>query len=154
MRAPSKVIYANVLPFEFGKGYILKESAADKAIIISSGRGVHEALAVAKQLEQAGVLVGVVDMPSIDEALLLDLYHSGKTIVIAEQNNGYIWSAYRNVLFKTGKTIDPTRLVPINTLDQEGKPQFIHSATYSQLIHRFGLAPEQLAETIKTLVTQ
>jgi hypothetical protein len=35
------------------------------------------------------VPVGVVDLPSIDAALLLDLYNSGKMIVITEQNNGY-----------------------------------------------------------------
>ena len=91
-------------------------------------------------------------MPSIDEQLLLDLYNSGKLLVIAEQNNGYIWSEYRKVLFKSNKTIDTTRLVPINTLDKNGKPQFIHSATYSQLLNQFGLAPEQLAETVKKML--
>jgi hypothetical protein len=40
-------------------------------------------------------------------------------------------------------------LFPINTLDHQGNPQFIHSATYSQLVHRFGLAPEQLAAAVK-----
>ncbi len=152
MRAPSGIIYDNAVDFEFGKGYILKESAADKAVIMSSGRGVHEALAVAKQLEQDGIMIGVVDMPSIDEQLMLDLYNSGKIILIAEQNNGYIWSEYRKVLFKSNQTIDTTRLVPINALDQDGKPQFIHSATYSQLLRRFGLAPDQLAETVKNLL--
>jgi transketolase len=149
MRAPSGVIYDKIVDFEFGKGYILKESTDDKAVIISSGRGVHEALAAARQLEQDGIMIGVVDMPSIDEQLLLGLYNSGKTILIAEQNNGYIWSAYRKVLFKSSKTIDTTRLVAINTLDAHGKPQFIHSATYSQLLHQFGLAPEQLAAAVK-----
>ncbi len=148
MRATSPILYDKVVDFEFGRGYVLKESSDDKAVIVSSGRGMHEALAVAKRLEQEGIRVGVVDMPSIDEQLLLDLYNSEKMIVIAEQNNGYIWSEYRKVLFKTNKTIDTTRLVPINTLDQDGKPQFIHSATYSQLLHQFGLAPEQLAETM------
>jgi len=151
MRAPSGVLYDKIVDFEFGKGYILKESADDKAVIISSGRGVHEALAAAKQLGQDGIMVGVVDMSSIDEQLLLDLYNSGKLIVIAEQNNGYIWSEYRKVLFKSDRTIDTTRLVPINTLDAHGKPQFIHSATYSQLLQQFGLAPEQLAERIAKL---
>ena len=151
MRAPSGVIYDQAVDFEFGKGYILREHANDSVIIISSGRGVHEALAAAKQLEQDGMMVGVVDMPSIDEQLLLDLYDSGKMLLIAEQNNGYIWSEYRKVLFKSCKTIDTARLFPVNTLDKNGKPQFIHSATYSQLLHQFGLAPEQLAETIRKI---
>jgi transketolase len=106
MRAPSGVIYDHEFRFDFGKGYILKESSDDRAVLVSSGRGVHEALAAAKGLEKSGIVAGVVDMPSIDERLLLDLYDSGKLIVIAEQNNGYIWSEYRKLLVKSKKTID------------------------------------------------
>jgi transketolase C-terminal domain/subunit len=149
MRAPSGVIYDHDLQFEFGKGYILKDSLDHRAVIVSSGRGVHEALAAAKELEQSRVATNVVDMPSIDERLLLDLYDSGKLIIVAEQNNGYIWSWYRKVLFKSKETIDTARIIPVNTLDNTGRPQFIHSATYSQLLNRFGLAPNQLAATIK-----
>lgn len=149
MRAPSGVIYNNGVTFEFGKGTVLRESADDQAVIISSGRGVHEALAAAELLEQRHIMAGVVDMPSIDTRLLLDLYASGKQIIIAEQNNGYIWSEYRKALFQAVDAIDTTRLLPINTLDRNGKAQFIHSATYFQLLHQFGLAPEQLADTIQ-----
>ncbi|MDY0096314.1 MAG: transketolase C-terminal domain-containing protein [Candidatus Vecturithrix sp.] len=149
MRAPSAVIYNQDLTFEFGKGYVLKEPADAKAVILSSGRGVHEALNTAKLLEQTGILVGVVDMPSIDAKLLRALYDSGKLLVFAEQNNGYIWSECRKILFKHYTTIDAARLLPINALNAEGNPQFIHSATYKQLLQQFGLAPEQLAETIQ-----
>lgn len=152
MRAPSAVIYPHDFAFEFGKGFYVKQHAEDKVVIVSSGRGVHEALAAAKQLEQAGVMIGVVDMPSIDARLLLDLYHSGKRILIAEQNNGYIWSEYRKILFAAGKTIDPSRLTPINTLDSQGNAQFIHSATYPQLTRRFGLAADQLAARIQKML--
>jgi len=149
MRAPSAVIYDHDVVFEYGKGHVLKEHSDEGAVIITSGRGVHEALTAAKELEESGVSVGVVDMPSIDEQLLLDLYDSGKLIAVAEQNNGYIWSEFRKLLFKSKETIDTTRLLPINTLDPEGRPQFVHSATYPQLLSQFGLAPNQLAETIK-----
>jgi transketolase len=152
MRAPSAVLYDDDFVFEFGKGYVVKENSGDRAAIISSGRGVHEALAAAGLLEQSGVRVAVVDMPSIDAELLLDLYDSGKLLVIAEQNNGYIWSEFRKVLFKSRGTIETARLVPINTLDKEGQPQFIHSATYEQLLGQFGLAPDQLAETVRERV--
>ncbi len=152
MRAASAVLYADVPEFEFGKGYILRESAEDQAVIISSGRGVHEALAAAKLLEHDQINVSVVDMPSIDETLLSDLYHSGKKMVIAEQNNGYIWSEFQKILFRSAQTIDPARVVAINALDQHGKAQFIHSATYPQLLHQFGLAPAHLAETIKRIM--
>ena len=76
--------------FEFGKAQVLQQSADDTAVIVSSGRGVHEALAAARQCATRGVSVGVVDMPSIDEDLLISLYESGKLLCLAEQNNGYI----------------------------------------------------------------
>ena len=62
----------------------------DAAFIVSSGRGVHEAIAAARVCAQSGTDVAVVDMPSIDEDLLLQLSASGKVVCLAEQNNGYI----------------------------------------------------------------
>ncbi len=148
MRAASPVIYEPDFIFEYGKGYVLKESPDDCAIIICSGRGVHEALVASKKLEQSGVRVGVVDMSSIDEKLLINLYDSGKLIIIAEHNNGFIWSHYKGALFRLKRVIETDRLVPINCLDKDGCAQFIHSATYSQLLEQCGLAPTQLVETI------
>jgi transketolase len=149
MRAASGVIYESGFTFEFGKGYTVKESADDKAVIVTSGRGVHEALEAARRLEESGLKAGVVDMPSIDKELLLDLYGSGKLIVVAEQNNGYIWSECRKLLFRTQETIDTLQLIPINTLDENGRPRFIHSATYPQLLEQFGLSPDQLAKAMR-----
>jgi len=149
LRAPSGVIYDPDFRFDFGKSYILRESLEDRATIVSSGRGGFEALAAAHDLERSGIAVGVIDMPSIDEESLLDLYESGKWIVIAEQNNGFIWSHFQRILFRAQKTINPAKLIAINTLGKDGKPQFIHSATYPELLDQFGLAPHQLAERIR-----
>lgn len=92
-------------------------------------------------------------MPSIDEALLLDLYDSGKLLCFAEQNNGYIWQNFRKILFRRRKRIEPDRFIAINTLGADAKPRFIHSGTYEQLVWAFGLAPTQIAETIRHKVT-
>ena len=50
MRAPSAVLYADDFEFEFGRSYVLRESAEDRAVIVTSGRGVHEALAAAARV--------------------------------------------------------------------------------------------------------
>jgi transketolase len=84
MRTPSAVLYDSGYAFQFAQGRILREG--DRAVIVSSGRGVHEALAAADLCPG----IAVVDMPSIDEELLLQLYDSRRLIVFAEQNNGYI----------------------------------------------------------------
>jgi transketolase len=152
MRSPSRVIYDRDFVFDYGRGYVLKEGPENEAVLISSGRGVHEILAAAAALEQEGINTCVVDMPSIDESLLLQLYDTGRPVIVAEQNNGYIFSEYQRLLFRRGKTIDPSRLKAVNTLDVRGRPQFIHSATYAQLIEKFGLAPPQLAKTVTALL--
>ena len=154
MRTGSAVLYGPDYQFEFGRGSVLKQDAADQVVVISSGRGVHEALAAAELCAQHGIGVTVVDMPSIDEDLLLSLYASGKTLLIAEQNNGFIWQNLLKVLYRSGGTTAgaQARLLTVNTLDASGKPQFIHSATYEELIEVFGLSGAAVARTIQQAV--
>ena len=149
MRTGSPVIYGPDYSFEFGKGHVIRESAGDAAIVISSGRGVHEAIAAAGLCAKRGAGVSVVDMPSIDDQLLLQLYDSGKLLVLAEQNNGYIWQNFLKVLYRHRKaSADLTRVATINTLDSEGRARFIHSGTYEELAEAFGLTAARIAEFI------
>jgi transketolase len=148
MRAGSGVIYDPGFEFRFGKGYWLRRNPDDAAIIVSSGRGVHEALAAAALLEKEGIKAGVVDMPSIDQDLLLELGDSGKVVCFAEQNNGYIWKNFQTTIFRRRGKFETGNVVAVNALDQEGRPRFIHSGIYEELLAAFGLLPAQLAETI------
>jgi len=88
--------------------------------------------------------VGVVDMPSPDEALINELYESGKKVLVAEQNNGYLWTYFRKVLFRRPE-VKTANLIPVNLLGPDGRPRFLHSATYDELLETNGLAPKQLA---------
>jgi transketolase C-terminal domain/subunit len=152
MRTPSAVLYDAGYTFEFGKGAVLRESAEDVAVIVSSGRGVHEALSAADECKAKGLSVGVVDMPSTDEDLLMGLYGSGKLICFAEQNNGYILQSFLKVLYRRRGTLPAgklDRVISVNTLDAEGHAQFIHSGTYEELIEAFRLTPSHLANVIR-----
>jgi transketolase len=149
MRTPSAVIYGPDYEFALGKGCLLRESADDAAVIVSSGRGVHEALAASAECRTQGVNVAVVDMPSIDEELLLRLYDSGRLICLAEQNNGYILQNLVKILYRHRRGWSQSdRILAINTLDPAGRPRFIHSGTYEELIQAFGLSASQLAAAI------
>jgi transketolase len=153
MRTGSAVLYDGDYVFAFGRGHRLLSSPADRATIISSGRGVHEAMAAAAQCAAAGMAVGVVDMPSIDEDLLLELYNSGQLLLLAEQNNGYIWQNLLKILYRNRGRVGPggwERIVTVNTLKGDGQPQFIHSGTYEELIAAFDLSPDVIARTILT----
>ncbi|MGO9307941.1 MAG: transketolase C-terminal domain-containing protein [Spirochaetia bacterium] len=152
MRASSAVLYPPQTTFEFGKGTFLRGDEGSIAFIVSSGRGVHEALQAATMLESSAINLGVVDMPSLDEILVLKLCQSGKPLLFAEQNNGFLWSQTRDFLFRSPGTAGTGRLIPINTLDASGRPQFIHSATYQQLLEIFGLSPDLLAGRVRQLL--
>jgi len=151
MRTPSAVLYDGDYVFELGKGHVLRRSENERAVIVSSGRGVHEALAASAECRKRGVDVGVVDMPSIDEDLLLGLCESGKRIYLAEQNNGYILQNLLKLIHRRRPERAQAALaqvVAVNTLDAGGRPQFIHSGTYEELIAAFRLSGAQLADAI------
>jgi hypothetical protein len=85
---------------------------------------------------------------------LLELYDSGKRLCFAEQNNGYIWRSFHKILFQRRRQIATSRLMSVNTLGPDAKPQFIHSGSYPQLLAAFGLTPRQLSETIRGKVNE
>ena len=95
-----------------------------------------------------GCTVGVVDMPSIDEDLLLALCESGKLVCPrrteqrlhpAEPSQGAV-PPPQGVAGRAWRAI-----LAINTLDAEGRPQFIHSGTYEELIEASACRRPQIA---------
>jgi transketolase C-terminal domain/subunit len=151
MRTPSAVIHDPDQPFEFGRAYVVRDASNAAPMIVSSGRQVHESLGAAALLSASGLEVGVVDMPSIDEEWLVEACQAGRRLVFAEQNNGSIWDQCQRLLHRHRRrigSIDFDRFLPVNTL-RNGRPWFIHSATYEELIARFELSPAALADTIR-----
>src|ERR1044072_9353706 len=154
LRAPANVIYDADFEFEFGKAYNLKYSEEAEATIVTSGRCVYEALDAAKALEAEDININAIDMPSIDEEAIVELYRSGKTVFIAEQNNGYLWSHFKSVLFQQEPNINTQRLIPINTTTKGGL-HYIHSGTYAELAAHYNLDAAHLSELIvKTVKTK
>lgn len=147
LRAPSNAIYNADFTFEFGKAYYAKQTANAEATIVSSGRGVYEALDAAQKLEAEGIAINVVDMPTIDADTIVDLYRAGKPVFIAEQNNGYLWSHFRKVLFEQESSINTQNLVAINTTSKGGM-HYIHSGTYAELAAHYNLNGAALSATI------
>ena len=147
LRAPSNVLYDADFTFEFGKAYNVKSSANAEATIVSSGRGVYEALDAAQKLEAEGITINIVDMPTIDADAIVELYRSGKPVFIAEQNNGYLWSHFRKVLFEQESSINTKQLIAINTTTKGGL-HYIHSGTYAELAAHYNLNGAALSQTI------
>jgi transketolase C-terminal domain/subunit len=152
LRAPAPAIHEDNFTFEFGRGYRLAQSAADKLTIVTAGRSVHEALAAAKTLASEGIAIGVVDMPSFDEKLVLELHDAGKPVLFAEQNNGYLWDLARQALVAARPTVNSRNLRAINTRDAKGRLQFIHSGTYAELTDHLNLSPPKLAAAVRDML--
>ncbi len=147
MRSASAVLYGSDFVFDYGKGYRLRGGEDEQAVIVSAGRGAHEALSAAALLEKNGIRAGVIDMPSFDQEMMGALVNGGKLVVLAEQNNGFLYKMTREALF--GKTGNP-RLVALNALDSRGERRFIHSATYPQLLEHFTLSAEAIARRVRS----
>ncbi len=152
LRKASKTIYPSDFQFEYGKSYTVRDAENPKAIIVSYGRGIFEALDAAEKLAQKGIAVKVVDMPSIDAEGLAQLYQTGAKLVLAEQNNGLIASRLPNILLKAGLCVDPSHIETINMLDQDGNAQFVHSGTYAQLSAAFDLNAEGIARRVESVL--
>jgi transketolase len=156
MRTESAVLYAGDYEFLYGKGSRLRHYEDEQAVIVSSGRGVHEALAAAEILARDGMRAGVADMPSADEDMMMELAASGKLLVFAEQNNGYLRRNFLETLYRRRDSVPADvlkRVLTISTLNSGGMPQFIHSATYEELTAAFGLTPPAIADTLARELT-
>lgn len=149
MRTESAVLYESDYEFSFGKGYRLRRPEDEQVTIVSSGRGVHEALAAAEILARDNIHAGVVDMPSADEDMMMKIASSGKLLIFAEQNNGYLRRRFLEALYRRGDSAGSDvlkRVVAISTLNADGGARFIHSGNYEELLAAFGLTPKAIAE--------
>lgn len=153
MRSASGVLYPANLEFSYGKASLLNGDKRSKATIISSGRGVHEALAAAKHLSEQDISVAVYDMPSFDAQTIEHLLKQTQgPLLFAEQNNGYLWNATAKHVFDNALPVDTKRLFSINMNRDDGSYRFIHSATYDELTKHAGLDAQAIADRVKALL--
>ena len=151
MRNPSPVLYESDYTFSYGKAYYLKTADHPKAVIVSSGHGVVEALAAADLLEKENLTVSVLDMPSYDEKILMELCSAGVHILFAEQNNGALFDKFSRSLAEKSFSCDREKIHALNTQNADKQLRFIQSGSYSQLIEALGLSAESIAASIKAM---
>ena len=151
LRAASKVLYDSDYVFDYGKSEYLRKSDNSAVALISSGRGVHECLEAADLLIEKNISIDVIDMPTIDKELIEELVTSDKTIIVAEQNNGYIIDNIRKILFAGHRSIDPSKIIGINTTSKGGL-HYIHSGTYKELAAHYGLDAVSIAASVQSII--
>ena len=117
------------------RAYVLRERGSDRAVIVSSGRGVHEALAAAAQCADAGAR-GRRHRHAVDRRGPADrALRVGQAAgpCRAEQRLHPAEPAQAPVPPPQGRVGSVDRIMAINTLDADGRPRFIHSGTYEEL---------------------
>jgi transketolase len=150
MRNKSKVLYGKDFVFEFGKGYFLRKHQDSKAVIVSSGHGVLEAIQAADILEKEhDCAVSVVDMPTFDGELCETLVKSGMLVLFAEQNNGALLNRFGRYALLKGIELDCSRILNLNALDETKKLRFIQSGTYEELVKALNLRSDDIVEAIR-----
>lgn len=137
-REKTPIITTEETPFEIGKSQVFfkPESLEVKAGIVACGALVYNALKVAKELENEGVGVSVLNVPTIkpldEEGILRFVDESGGRIVTVEEHQirGGMGSAVAEVLAKKRPT-------PIEFIGVDDK--FGQSGTPDELIEHYGM---------------
>ena len=134
--------------FEIGKGITLRDGK--DITIIATGLLVQEAVKAAKALEAVGIDARVLDIHTIkplDTELVLKAAQETGRIVVAEEHNviGGLGEAVSSYLSE----VCPTPVTKIGIYDQFG-----HSGPAVDLLKEFGLSAENIAATVKKVLSK
>lgn len=147
-RAPSRTIYPEDLRFEYGKGYVHGNLDAD-TVVITSGRGIYEALQAQETLLEQGQKIAVVDMPSFDAGLAGELTRSKKRLIFAEQNNGFLFASYMDEMYARGISWTPEQVRALSTRTDGRTRRHLHSGLYEELIEFCGIAAADIVKAVQ-----
>jgi len=134
-------------PFEIGKAYILWEG--HDVTLLGTGTMTYQLLKAAKLLQEKGIYVEVVHVPTIkpldDETILASIRKTGRAVSAEEaQIKGGFGGAIAELLSEKL----PTPLLRIGMEDRFGE-----SGKPDELLDYFGLTGEKMAERIAEFVS-
>ena len=136
-RSSVPTIFNNDYDFKIGKGVILKDGT--DATIIACGIMVNEAIKASEQLEEEGIDVRVINMPTIKP---IDSAKKTGAIITAEEHStiGGLGSAVSEVVTEEY----PVIVKKIGVTDVFGQ-----SGTPSELISAYGLTSDNIIKKVK-----
>ncbi len=147
-RANTKVIYTPEETFPIGGSKILRQSPADRCVVVAAGITLHEALVAHEILKNEGIPVRVIDAYSIkpiDQAgLKMAARSCGGKIVVVEDHfiQGGLGDAVLEV-FADGGTVR-IKKIGVNELPHSGKPE--------ELLEKYGLSGAQIAAAVRSFL--
>lgn len=150
-REKTPVLTSENTPFEIGKGQILFDSEKKPDVcIIGCGPLLHNALLAAKELEENGVAVRVINMATVkplDESLIISSAKDAGCIVSVEEHQiaGGLGAAVAELLAKN----NPVAQEFIGVHDRFGE-----SGQPSELLEHFGMNPKHIVEAAKKAISR
>ncbi len=139
-------IYKEGSSFSIGKGNIIKEGK--DILLISSGQLLYDALSTAKELEEEGISLEVIDMFTLKplDIKLIERALQGKKAVITFENHNIInglGSAVAEVMAERGVSIPLKRIGVVEAFGQVGTVEYLKNA--------YGLTGERLKAAAREL---
>lgn len=149
-REPSPVVTTEETPFAIGKATLILAPKNDEKAsvgIIATGSLVYNALLAGKKLQDEGVSVRVINLPTVkplDEEAVLSLAKETGAIVTVEehQRRGGMGSEVAEFLARTY----PTRMSFIGVNDEFGQ-----SGTPTELVEHYGMDIDAIVRATKDL---
>ncbi|OGO30187.1 MAG: hypothetical protein A2Z29_07490 [Chloroflexi bacterium RBG_16_56_11] len=149
---PSIKIFADDLPFDIGKAFVIKEGK--DATIIATGYMLTEAIRAIDILEKDGLDVGILDMctlkPLDDEAILLAAARTGA--IVTAENGSVIGGLGDGVAAVLSENL-PTPLVKVGVGDEFSQSGKITREIDELKVH-FGLGAEDIALSVKECIAK
>ncbi len=138
-REKTPTLYSNTEKFPIGKFKVLKKSSNDKALVISAGITVHEALKTYETLKKKNTKIRVIDLYSIrpidEKALAKHAKECNNKVIVVEDN--YEGSIGGLVAKAVGKI---THLY-VKDIPRSGKPE--------QLRKKYGIDADAIMRAVK-----
>ncbi|OHA89300.1 MAG: transketolase [Candidatus Zambryskibacteria bacterium RIFCSPHIGHO2_01_FULL_43_25] len=148
-REKTPVITTEATPFEIGKAQIFYNCDGKPEVgIIATGALVHKALVAARQLENEGVKVKVLNLATIkpiDTETIISIARESGAIVSVEEHqvNGGMGSAVAEVLVKNCP-------VPQEFIGVQDK--FGQSGLPAELLKHYGMEVEDIVKAVKEVI--
>lgn len=145
-RGPVEKVFDESYTFTLGKANLLDAAGTDVAVICN-GCAVARTLRAKALWEQAGIRARILEMPTVKpidrEAILAAAADCGRIVTVEEHNViGGLGSAVCEVVCEADTPCKVTR-VGIDDI-------FTESGPHDQLLDKYNLSPEHIAEVVKS----
>lgn len=146
-RPKTAILYSNDETFEIGGSKVLRSSPEDRAVVVSAGVTLHEALEAYEQLRGEGVRIRIIDLycvkPIDRETLRAAAEETGAVVTVEDHYpEGGLGEAVRMAV----SGIDCRfHQIAVNGLPRSGKSE--------ELMDLFGISAARIAQAVRKLVS-